>query len=67
MARIVFQYLNDPSIRDAEEEAPIPNVGDVLNRKGKEWVVDSVTGINTHTASGSSTKYVVNLMPPGNP
>jgi hypothetical protein len=67
MARIVYQYLNNHELRDKAEDAPIPASGNMIERNGQQWVVDTVTTINNHTVSGTSTEYLVNLEPPGTP
>jgi hypothetical protein len=65
MARVIYQYQDNSALRDPPEEAPIPQNGDMIEREGQQWMVDGVFPISMHTASRTSTEYVVNLIPPG--
>ena len=68
MARVfVYQYLGDSRLRDRvpdpNDEIPVPTAGDMIDRRGQQWIVDLVTTINIVSGGVSLPEYVVDLRP----
>jgi hypothetical protein len=63
----IFEYSRDPRTREYEnvpDDTPPPEVGEHIQRGGREWVVDNVTAIRRTTANGPKkhdNEYVINL------
>ena len=64
MAQIIYQYNGNSFLRDGPMEAPVPNVGETIERLGQQWIVEGPPmTLNTEDPSGVSIVFVVDLMP----